>query len=183
MPEINPYRSISTWSQGRERVHVIVDSPKGSRNKYKFDNELNIFRLSHMLPPGSTFPYDFGAIPKTLAEDGDPLDVLVLADESTFVGCLLDVRLIGVIEAEQASDGKTVRNDRLLGVPITAVNPPSLQELSELETELVSNIELFFRSYNEAHGRTFRSMHRRGAKAAQMLVSQACARYEDQETH
>lgn len=177
----DPYRAIPTWSHAHERVHVVIDTPKGSRNKYKFDAELGAFKLGHILPPGATFPFDFGSIPQTAAEDGDPLDVLVLIEEPTFVGCVLDVLLIGVIEAEQTADGKTVRNDRLIGVPVTSVNAPSRHDISELPAELLGHIELFFASYNQAHGRSFKPLHRRGARVAQTLVSKASARYDDKE--
>src|SRR5437588_699981 len=82
-------------------VHVVIDTPRGSRNKFKYDEKLGLFRLSKVLPLGSCFPYDFGFIPSTRAGDGDALDVLVLMDEPAFTGCLLRVRLIGVLQAEQ----------------------------------------------------------------------------------
>src|SRR5689334_23970898 len=75
-------------------VNVIIDTPKGSRNKFKFDEQVQCFRLSRILPLGACFPYDFGGIPGTAAEDGDPLDVLVIAQEGSFVGCLLTAKLI-----------------------------------------------------------------------------------------
>src|SRR5262249_26353611 len=105
-------------------VHVIVDTPKGSRNKFKYDEALGLFRLGKVLPLGSSFPYDFGFIPATRAEDGDPVDILVFADEPTFCGCLVTVRLLGVIEAEQTEKGQTVRNDRLVGIVETPYNRP-----------------------------------------------------------
>ena len=77
-------------------VHVVIETPKASRNKYAFDPELKIFQLKKVLPEGMTFPYDFGFIPSTKAEDGDPVDVLVLMDEPAFAGCLLKCRVIGV---------------------------------------------------------------------------------------
>jgi len=107
-------------------VHVIVDTPKGSRNKFKYDEKLGLFRLGKVLPLGSCFPYDFGFIPSTKAEDGDPVDVLVLMDEPAFSGCLVTVRLLGVIEAEQTEEGKTVRNDRLIGALETPFNKPEV---------------------------------------------------------
>lgn len=177
----DPYRTIPTWSHAHERVFVVVDTPKGSRNKYKFDPELKAFKLGHILPPGACFPFDFGSIPQTAAEDGDPLDVLVLSDEPSFVGCVLDVKLIGVVEAEQTADGKTLRNDRLLGVPVTKVNAPAHRDIGDLSAELLSHIELFFASYNAAHGRSFKPLHRRGPQAAQALIAKASARYDHEE--
>src|SRR5262245_10817867 len=113
-------------------VHVIIEAPKGTRNKFKFDEELGLFRLSKVLPLGSSFPYDFGFIPSTRAEDGDPLDVLVLMDEPTFPGCLLTVRLLGALEAEQTEKGETIRNDRLVGAVVTPYNEPNVRSLHEV---------------------------------------------------
>ena len=116
-------------------VRVVVDTSKGSRNKYKYDETLGLYRLSKVLPLGITFPYDFGSIPSTRAEDGDPLDVLVLGEEALLPGFLVTVRLVRVIQAEQTEHGKTFRNDRLLGAIETPVNRPAIQTLAELPPE------------------------------------------------
>src|ERR1700681_831510 len=99
-------------------IFAVIETPKGSPNKYDYDPTCAAFRLVGVLPEGSAFPYDFGFIPSTLGEDGDPLDVLVFMDAPAHVGCLIEVRLIGIITAEQMEDGKTESNDRLLGVAI-----------------------------------------------------------------
>ena len=97
-------------------VHVVIETPKASRNKYAFDPELKIFQLKKVLPEGMTFPYDFGFVPSTKAEDGDPVDVLVLMDEPAFAGCLLKCRVIGVIEGEQGKKKQKERNDRIVAI-------------------------------------------------------------------
>src|SRR5689334_25214782 len=89
-------------------VNVIIDTPRGSRNKFKFDEKLGCFKLARILPAGFAFPYDFGSIPQTRAEDGDALDVMVLGEEPSFAGCLITVRLIGVISGRQTEKGKTI---------------------------------------------------------------------------
>src|SRR5580658_9057617 len=94
-------------------LQVIVETPKGSRNKFAFDPEQEVFALKKVLPAGMTFPYDFGFIPSTRAEDGDPTDVLVLMDEPAFPGILVTCRVIGVIEGEQGKKKKGQRNDRI----------------------------------------------------------------------
>src|SRR6195952_5261832 len=101
-------------------LQVIIETPKGNRNKYAFDPEQEIFLLKAALPAGMVFPYDFGFVPRTLADDGDPIDVLVLMDEPAFPGCALLTRLIGVIEGEQVVKEETNRNDRLIAVAETA---------------------------------------------------------------
>jgi inorganic pyrophosphatase len=152
-------------------VRVVVDTPKGSRNKYKYDEKLGLYRLSKVLPVGIAFPYDFGFIPSTRAEDGDPLDVLVLGEEALFPGCLVTVRLVGVIQAEQTEHGKTFRNDRLIGAIETSVNRPAIQTLEDLQTDRLDEIEYFFIAYNHLEGRHFQPIGRHGPAMAEQLLA------------
>lgn len=156
-------------------VHVIIDTPRGSRNKFKFDETLDCFKLSRILPNGHVFPYDFGSIPGTRGEDGDALDVLVIMDEPAFPGCLITVRLIGAIVARQTHKGQTISNDRLIGVPQTPVNAPAIRELSELGTVTLTHLEHFFVSYNAAQNRRFEPLRRLGAAQAERLLRRAIA--------
>ncbi|MFN8470923.1 MAG: inorganic diphosphatase [Anaerolineae bacterium] len=107
---------MPTFDPDSGNLTVIIETPKGSRNKYKYDEKKRLFTLSKVLPAGASFPFGFGFVPSTRGQDGDPLDVLVLMDSPAFAGCLLECRLIGVIEAEQSEDGKKERNDRLIAV-------------------------------------------------------------------
>jgi inorganic pyrophosphatase len=152
---------------------VIVDTPRGSRNKYKFDPELAVFKLSRVLPAGMSFPFDFGSIPGTCAEDGDALDILVLTEAPLFAGCLVLVHLVGVIRATQKEGRTTIRNDRLIGAVETPVNKPVIRDIHDLSAEILRDIEHFFRSYNQAQGRQFSIEGRAGARAAQGLLRHA----------
>ena len=154
-------------------VRVVIDTPRGSRNKYKFDDELGLYKLSRILPAGMSFPFDFGSIPGTRAEDGDPLDVLVLNEAPLFLGCLVLVHLVGVIRATQVEGRRTIRNDRLLGAIETPVNKPAFHDVKELPKDQLRDIEHFFRSYNEAQGRRFTVTGRAGPRAAQRMLSRA----------
>jgi inorganic pyrophosphatase len=160
-------------------VNVVIDTPKGSRNKYKYDEQLGLFRLSKVLPLGSCFPYDFGFIPATRAEDGDPVDVLVLMEEPTFCGCVVPVRLLGVIQAEQTHQGKTVRNDRLIGTIETPFNRPEVRSLGELSLNRLDEIEHFFISYNDVEGRQFKPLGRHEPKVAEKLVQDALESFKE----
>ena len=92
---------------------AVIETPGGSLNKFKYDEDLGCYTLSGVLPEGMVFPHAFGFVPRTKAEDGDPEDILIIMDEPTFTGCVVPSRLIGVMEAEQTEDGKTERNDRV----------------------------------------------------------------------
>lgn len=162
-------------------VNVVIDTPGGSRNKYKYDEELGTYRLSRILPAGMAFPFDFGAVPRTRAEDGDPLDVLVLVPAPTFPGCLVTVQLIGILRAEQV-EGRRIRNDRLVGVPVTSVNRAPIRELSQMDREQLHGIEEFFISYNRAQGRSFRITGRLGARAAEGALARAERAFRENES-
>ena len=154
-------------------INVIIDTPKGSRNKYKYDEAGQCFRLSRILPAGASFPFDFGSIPNTLAEDGDPLDVLLIADASSFPGCLVAAKLIGTICADQTEKGKTIRNDRLLAVPVTPANPALFCSLDDLPDSWVTEIEHFFVSYNRIQGREYKPLRRGGPEEAEKALRAA----------
>ena len=156
-----------------EPLHCFVEIPKGSRNKYKFDEHHSQWRLSKVLPLGLSFPYDFGFLPSTRGEDGDPVDVLLLMDEPAFPGCVVPARLIGVLEAEQTEDGKTVRNDRLVAVIETPYNPAEFHSLEEVSRQRLDEIEHFFVSYNELSGKVFQPLGRAGPEVARKLIEDA----------
>jgi inorganic pyrophosphatase len=155
------------------RLNVVVDTPKGSRNKYKWDEQHGQWRLSKVLPLGMTFPYDFGFLPSTRGGDGDPLDVLLLNEEPAFPGCVVPARLIGVLEAEQTEGGKTVRNDRFVAVVETPYNPARFHALEDVDRQQLDEIEHFFVSYNRVEGRQFKPLARRGAEHAQEVLEAA----------
>ena len=151
-------------------LHAIVDTPKGSRNKFKWDGELKLYKLAGVLPAGAVFPFDFGYVPSTAGEDGDAIDVLLLMDEPAFVGCLVEARLIGVIEARQTEDGETERNDRLIAVAEESRTHKEIDELTDLPENLLHEIEHFFVSYNAAKGKEFEPIGRKGSRTARRLV-------------
>ena len=154
-------------------VTVVIETPKGCRNKFKYDEEKNAFKLNGVLPVGSSFPYDFGFIPSTKAPDGDPIDVLLLMDEAAFTGCLIDARLVGVIEAEQTEDGKTTRNDRLIAVASHSKDYSDLRSLRDVNPHLVEEIEHFFVSYNQTRGKKFKLLGVHGPKRAMKLLEES----------
>src|SRR5579864_7379650 len=132
---------LKPFDKGDEStIRVVVETPKGSRNKYSFEPELGAFMLSRVLPDGMVFPYDFGFIPSTRGGDGDPLDVLLLMDEPVIPGCVVESRLIGVIEGEQIENGKTERNDRLVAVAKENHTHSDLKRIADLNPTLLDEI-------------------------------------------
>lgn len=150
------YQSLISlpWRDDRSgSVYLVIETPRGSRNKYAFDPEIDCFALKKVLPLGFSFPFDFGFIPSTLGEDGDPLDVLLLLDESVPMGCIVKVDVIGAIKLEQKKDGATVRNDRLIGTPAGIGARNRMECLADLPPELLNQIEAFFIAYARSDGK------------------------------
>ena len=163
-------RAINALDKQSGHLNAIIETPKGSRNKFKYDEQLGLFKLSGTLPVGNVFPFDFGYIPSTKGDDGDPLDILLLMDEPAFTGCLVPAKLIGVIEAEQTEEGKTTRNDRLIAVAADSRNHSDVRFLGDLNSNLLHEIERFFISYNETKGKGFEVLNRLGPERAQKLI-------------
>jgi len=167
---------IKPFAEGTDDVHVVIDTPRGSRNKLKWDRKLGILKLSHVLTAGAVFPFDFGFVPGTHGADGDALDVLVLSDEPLFPLCLVQARLIGLIEAEQTQEGTTIRNDRMVAVAVSSRLYAKVSDLDDLPPTLMDEIEQFFINYNEMRGRVFKPTARRGAAEVMKLVKRSTAK-------
>lgn len=152
---------------------AVIETPKGRRSKFDYDRKLKAFRLKTLLPEGMSFPLDFGFIPSTLGDDGDPIDVMVLADEPTCVGAVLDVRLIGVIEAEEEEKGRTERNDRLVAVPTVSRLHEAVQAIEHLPRNFIDNVVDFWVQKDRLEGKTFKPIGVKDAKAAVAIVTDA----------
>ena len=152
-------------------LRVVVETPKGSRNKYDYDPDCDCLDLATVLPEGMSFPYDFGFVPSTLGEDGDPLDILVLMDAPVVPGCVIRARPIGVIEAKQKGKGEDwQRNDRLIAVATHAQTHENVRSLQDLRPHLVDEIEAFFIDYNRLRCRKFKTLALGGPGRSQKLI-------------
>src|SRR5579884_3415146 len=149
----------------KHECKAIIETPKGGRNKFDFDPDYGAFTIATVLSEGFSFPFDFGFIPSTLADDGDPLDIMLLMDAPAFPGCVVRTRLIGVIEALQSEEGKENRNDRLLGVAIESRQHARIRSIDDINEELLKQIEQFFDFYNRTREREFKVLARRGPDA------------------
>src|SRR5215217_8263454 len=150
---------------------VVLETPKGSRNKYKYDAERDVMRLGATLAEGLAFPFDFGFFPSTCGEDGDPLDVMLLLDVGVPSGCVVTARLVGVLEVEQRKHGKRwKRNDRFFAVATHAHSHMAVKRLADLPQQLLSEVESFFVHYAGLNGKELRVMRRSGRRRAQKLL-------------
>ena len=163
----------SAFDPAAKTCRAIVETPEGSRSKYDFDPGSGLFRLHGLLPEGMTFPLDFGFIPSTLAEDGDPLDVMVFTDEPSPIGALIDVRIVGMIAADQDGNGGRIRNDRIIAVAQVSQLYQAVQTLDDLGKAYVEGLTRFWTTKGELEGKGFRVLGVHGPDEAVDLVRQA----------
>ena len=183
-------RSLPPFTgEERESVNVVIETPRDCRVKYSWSEEHECLQAKKVLPLGSSFPFDFGFIPGTKAEDGDPIDVLVLVDVPLAPGAVLEARLVGVIEAEQTEAvdeqakkkakkqkpqrTKTTRNDRLIAVANITIEYRGIEHIRDVSPVLLEQIQAFFEQYNRLSGKKFRVIGVRGPKTATRLVEKA----------
>ena len=160
-------------------LNVIIETPRGSQNKFAYDPALKTFRLKKTLPMGTVFPFDFGFIPETKGPDGDPLDILVIMEEPVYPGCLVPTRVLGILEADQKEkDGTVMRNDRLIGVSECSVLFKAIKRVGDLNKSMVSEIEHFFMDYNKHEGKRFKPRHWKGRKSAFAAIAKQKAKQE-----
>jgi inorganic pyrophosphatase len=160
---------IKTFQE--EYVQVVIETPKGSSHKYDYDCRMEVFCLKKIMPLGMTFPFDFGFIPGTRGEDGDPLDILLLMDKPNIQGVVVQCRVIGLLEAVQIEkDGKQVRNDRILAVSDLSKRDGKILDVTDLSAGTKTEIESFFRQYNTLAGKEFKSLGWKGADEAMEVI-------------
>ena len=157
-------------AEDKKLLRVVIETPKGSRNKFAFNPDEHIFELKKVLPSGMAFPYDFGFVPSTKADDGDPVDVLVLMDEPAFTGCVLSCRPIGVIEGEQEAEKKKERNDRIVAIQKDAHSWAEVKTIDDLGKQFCRELEEFFVNYHELSGAKYRVLGVKGPDKARKLV-------------
>lgn len=164
---------LKPFDEKKEFLRVVIETPKGSRNKFKYDPELSSYRLNSVLPEGMVFPYDFGFVPCTKAQDGDPVDVLLLMDIPAYPGIVVESRIIGVIQAEQSENGDTIRNDRIVAVAKDSRVHSDIKKPSDLNENMLNEVERFFTNYNQEHGKGFKVLGLKGGDTARKLIKQS----------
>jgi inorganic pyrophosphatase len=164
---------LPTWAD-KEHVYAVVETPRGSRAKLEFDPKLRVFTLAKPLLVGLTYPYDWGFIPSTEAEDGDPLDVLIIHDAATYPGLVLQCKPIGVLELVQLQKGKKERNDRVFVIPDRSPFEGDLQDIRRLPARAIEELERFFEATDSLERKQLKFLGWRGpAKAINIIKRHA----------
>jgi inorganic pyrophosphatase len=151
-------------------VRVVVETPRGSRAKLKFDPKLHSFTLAKSLLAGLTYPYDWGFVPATTAEDGDPIDAMVIHDATTYPGLVLTCKVIGVLQVKQTKNGKSERNDRIFAVPRASHAERDLTDVRRLSSAEREELGKFFIATDELENKQLKILGWKGPKAALKTV-------------
>ncbi len=139
----NLWRELRAGPDAPDLIYVIVEIPKGSRNKYEYNKEHGVIKLDRVLYSSVSYPGDYGLIPQTFWEDGDPLDVLVTVGEPTFPGCIIEARPVGVFRMEDK--GKS--DDKILAVPFRDPRYAQVHDLADLPQHFLIEVAHFFSVY------------------------------------
>ncbi len=159
------FAKLQTWAD-KTYVLTVMETPRGSHCKLEFDPNLRVFTLAKPLLAGLTYPYDWGFIPSTKADDFDPLDVLVIHDAATYLGLVLRCQPIDVLEVIQSAKGKKERNDRIFAVPDRSPFEGDLQDIRRLPKRAIDELEKFFEATNALEDKSLEFLGWRGPKQA-----------------
>ncbi|MBE9067500.1 inorganic diphosphatase [Leptolyngbya cf. ectocarpi LEGE 11479] len=152
-------------------INVLIEIPGGSKNKYEFDKDINAFALDRVLFSSVQYPYDYGFVPNTLADDGDPLDGMVLMDEPTFPGCVISARPIGMLEMIDGGD----RDEKILCVPNEDPRYTDVKTLDDIASHRLDEIAEFFKTYKNLEKKVTEILGWKGLDQVQPLVEQCIA--------
>jgi inorganic pyrophosphatase len=169
------YLALPIGDGAPSEVNAVIEISRGQTNKYEYDKQLHVFRLDRNLYSPVHYPGDYGFIPSTLSDDGDPLDVLVLVDAPSFTGCVMTVRPIGVLE--MVDQGK--KDEKILAVGTNNPIYKDVRDYAELYPHLMLEIEHFFSVYKELEAKSTRIVGWKDAEQARAIVSECERRYEE----
>jgi inorganic pyrophosphatase len=172
---IHPWRDLAPGPNPPEHVTAVIEIPRGSRNKYELDKESGMLRLDRVLYSAVHYPGDYGFIPRTLHEDGDPLDVLVRIAEPTFPGCQIDVRPVGVLRMLDLGDP----DDKILAVPVNDPLHREYFDIADLPQHYLREIEHFFAIYKDLEGKRMEVLGWEKSEYAMQVIQESIKRYED----
>ncbi|MFH1470515.1 MAG: inorganic diphosphatase [Candidatus Micrarchaeota archaeon] len=171
---MDPWRDIEPGENAPGVVTVVVEIPKGSQNKYEYDKKNKAFKLDRVLFSPFHYPGDYGFIPKTLAEDGDPLDALVLVSHPTFTGALIEAKPIGALGMKDGKDN----DEKILCVPLYDQRFSHLKDMDDLQEPVAMEIAHFFKVYKELEHKRVKVLGWEGAEYARKIISESIKRFE-----
>ncbi|QUH22266.1 inorganic diphosphatase [Methanobacterium alkalithermotolerans] len=171
---MNLWKDIAPGPSVPEVVYAVIEIPKGSRNKYEYDKDMEAFALDRVLYSPFVYPAEYGIIPQTIYDDGDPMDILVLMEEPTFPGCVIESRPIGVMRMIDGGD----QDDKILAVPVQDPRYEEVKDISDVPPHLLKEIEHFFKEYKHLEGKSTQILGWENAEKAFKAIEHSIDLYQ-----
>ena len=172
---MNPWHDFPVGVHPPEHVTAVIEIPRGSRNKYELDKATGQFRLDRVLFSAVHYPGDYGLIPRTLHEDGDPLDILVSINEPTFPGCQIDCRPLGVLKLLDRGEP----DDKIIAVPSNDPFYNDTYDIADLSQHYLKEVEHFFHIYKDLEGRRVEIVGWEKSEVAMHVINDSIKRYDE----
>jgi inorganic pyrophosphatase len=172
---IHPWRDLAPGRHAPEEVTAVIEIARGSRNKYELDKDSGFLKLDRVLYSAVHYPGDYGFIPRTLHEDGDPLDILVRINEATFPGCHIDARPVGVLKMLDRGEP----DDKILAVPCNDPFHNEYFDIADLPQHYLKEVEHFFHIYKDLEGKRMQIIGWEKSDVAMQVIQESIDRYSD----
>ncbi len=171
---INLWHKLPPGPDVPKTVYCIVEIPKGSRNKYEYSKKAGVVKLDRVIYSSMHYPSDYGLIPQTWAEDGDPMDIMVMVTEPTFAGCVIEARPIAIFHMLDRGDP----DDKILAVPATDPLFDDYQDITDVPKHFLNEVAHFFQTYKQLQGIEVTPKGWENAAAAYEVIKQSIERYK-----
>lgn len=173
---MNLWSEIEAGSDVPDVVTAVIEVPKGSRNKYEYDKKMEAFMLDRVLYSPVHYPAEYGFIPKSTYDDGDPMDILVIMEQPTFPGCVIEARPIGIMGMIDSGD----KDYKVLAVPAEDPRFDDVNDIDDVPAHLLKEIEHFFSVYKTLQGKEVETLGWEDAKAAKAEIERSLEMYKEQ---
>jgi inorganic pyrophosphatase len=172
---MNLFHDLPAGPKVPDVVYAVIEIPKRSRNKYEYDKELGVFKLDRVLYSPMFYDVDYGFIPQTYYEDGDPLDIMVIMEEPTFPGCIIEARPIGLLRMIDSGE----RDDKILAVPVKDPRYKDVHDISDVPEHFLKELAHFFQRYKELQGKEVVFDKWENAEAAKQTILRSIEMYKE----
>lgn len=171
---MNLWKDLETGPSVPEVIYAVIEIPKGSRNKYEYDKDMEAFALDRVLYSPFHYPAEYGIIPQTLWDDGDPMDIIVLMEQPTFPGCVIESRPIGIMKMIDGDDS----DDKILSVPLNDPKFKEVNDIKDVPKHLLDEIAHFFKEYKTLEGKETKILGWEGTEAAFKAIDHSIDLYK-----
>ncbi len=172
------WRDLPTGPDAPDEIYAVVEIPQGSRNKYEYEKDIGTYMLDRVLPGPQHYPAEYGFIPQALYDDGDPLDAIVLMNDATFVGCIIEARPVGLMKMTDTGE----KDDKVLAVPVESPHHDHIEDIDDVPPHTKKELVEFFETYKRMNEKKHVEVHGwEDSEAAKEAITHSMELYEERE--